>query len=228
MEFNGLRGQRLSKYLTQTLMSHGNEMICQPVTLSGYAEWPKVADAVIEAVPSASGAVPTTTVVGARLQALAPSPICRCRAWTSRASGVGKSAGSMCPSYRRSGVRLNVSASTITFWNRCGRVWAPDYAGEDPRALVVSTGSHAGVWKTGSWRQMRDCTPLWRHRSTKGVRKTLSDYMVYRGNTEGAFPDILSSRCVPSVSGAVPARRLQGPSAGEAVLNDQRQRLPPA
>src|SRR5262249_3498716 len=30
-------------------MSHGNEMICQPVTLSGYAEWPKVADAVIEA-----------------------------------------------------------------------------------------------------------------------------------------------------------------------------------
>src|SRR4030095_3406613 len=39
----------LSKYLTQTFMSHGNEMICQPVTLSGYAEWPKVADAVIEA-----------------------------------------------------------------------------------------------------------------------------------------------------------------------------------
>jgi hypothetical protein len=30
-------------------MSHGNEMIGQPVTLSGYAEWPKVADAVIEA-----------------------------------------------------------------------------------------------------------------------------------------------------------------------------------
>jgi hypothetical protein len=37
------------KYLTQTFMSHGNEMICQQVTLSGYAEWPKVADAVIEA-----------------------------------------------------------------------------------------------------------------------------------------------------------------------------------
>jgi hypothetical protein len=34
-------------------MSHGNEMICQPVTLSGYAEWPKVADAVIEAAPTA-------------------------------------------------------------------------------------------------------------------------------------------------------------------------------
>ena len=31
-------------------MSHGNEMICQSVTLSGYAEWPKVADAVIEAI----------------------------------------------------------------------------------------------------------------------------------------------------------------------------------
>jgi hypothetical protein len=30
-------------------MSHGYEMICQPVALSGYAEWPKVADAVIEA-----------------------------------------------------------------------------------------------------------------------------------------------------------------------------------
>ena len=30
-------------------MSHGNEMICQPMTLSGDAEWPKVADAVIEA-----------------------------------------------------------------------------------------------------------------------------------------------------------------------------------
>ena len=30
-------------------MSHGNEMICQQVTLSGYAEWPKMADAVIEA-----------------------------------------------------------------------------------------------------------------------------------------------------------------------------------
>jgi hypothetical protein len=30
-------------------MSHGNEMICQPVTLSGYAEWPQVADTVIEA-----------------------------------------------------------------------------------------------------------------------------------------------------------------------------------
>jgi len=30
-------------------MSHGNDMIGQPGTLSGYAEWPQVADAVIEA-----------------------------------------------------------------------------------------------------------------------------------------------------------------------------------
>jgi hypothetical protein len=27
--------KKLSKYLTQTFMSHGNEMMCQPVTLSG-------------------------------------------------------------------------------------------------------------------------------------------------------------------------------------------------
>ena len=49
MEFNGLQRQKLSKYLAQIFTSHGNEMICQPVTLSGYTEWPKVADAVIEA-----------------------------------------------------------------------------------------------------------------------------------------------------------------------------------
>ena len=30
-------------------MSHGNDMLGQPGTLSGYAEWPQVADAVIEA-----------------------------------------------------------------------------------------------------------------------------------------------------------------------------------
>ena len=40
---------KLSKYLTQTFMAHYNAMICQQVTLSGDAEWPKVADAVIEA-----------------------------------------------------------------------------------------------------------------------------------------------------------------------------------
>jgi hypothetical protein len=39
----------LSKYLTQTFTAHCNEMRCQPLTLSGYAESPKVADAVIEA-----------------------------------------------------------------------------------------------------------------------------------------------------------------------------------
>jgi len=41
--------QKLSKSLTQTFMSPYNEMLCQPVTVSGDAEWPKVADAVIEA-----------------------------------------------------------------------------------------------------------------------------------------------------------------------------------
>ena len=41
--------KKLSKYLTQTFMSHGNEMSCQPLTLSGYAASLKVAEAVIEA-----------------------------------------------------------------------------------------------------------------------------------------------------------------------------------
>ena len=45
----GCSEKKLSKNLTQTFLSHGNDMICQPVTLSGYAEWPQVADAVIEA-----------------------------------------------------------------------------------------------------------------------------------------------------------------------------------
>jgi hypothetical protein len=39
--------------LTQTFTAHCNAMICQQVTLSGDAEWPKVADAVIEARQSA-------------------------------------------------------------------------------------------------------------------------------------------------------------------------------
>jgi hypothetical protein len=56
-------------------MSHCNEMLCQQVTLSGYAEWPKVADAVIEAlkamsVPSASALVPLTLVCGTPFHAL--------------------------------------------------------------------------------------------------------------------------------------------------------------
>jgi len=41
--------EKLSKCLTQTFTAHCNAVICQQVTLSGDAEWPKVADAVIEA-----------------------------------------------------------------------------------------------------------------------------------------------------------------------------------
>ena len=41
--------KKLSKHLAQTLMAHCNVMICQQATVSGDAEWPKVADAVIEA-----------------------------------------------------------------------------------------------------------------------------------------------------------------------------------
>ncbi len=45
----GCGDEKWSKYLTQTFIAHCNAMICQQVTLSGDAEWPKVADAVIEA-----------------------------------------------------------------------------------------------------------------------------------------------------------------------------------
>src|SRR2546422_8125026 len=45
----GCGDEKLSKYLTQAFTAHCNAMICQQVTLSGDAEWPKVADAVIEA-----------------------------------------------------------------------------------------------------------------------------------------------------------------------------------
>jgi hypothetical protein len=45
----GCGDKKLSKSLTQTFTAHCNAMICQQVTLSGDAEWPKVADAVIEA-----------------------------------------------------------------------------------------------------------------------------------------------------------------------------------
>ena len=45
----GCGDEKLSKYLTQTFTAHCNAMICQQVTLPGDAEWPKVADAVIEA-----------------------------------------------------------------------------------------------------------------------------------------------------------------------------------
>src|SRR5882724_3021524 len=49
----GCGDEKLSKYLTQTFIAHCNAMICQQVTLSGDAEWPKVADAVIEAAVTA-------------------------------------------------------------------------------------------------------------------------------------------------------------------------------
>ena len=56
----------MSKYLTQTFMSHCNAMICQQVTLSGYAEWPKVADAVIEArLCTGYGTLPVVSAGGA-------------------------------------------------------------------------------------------------------------------------------------------------------------------
>ena len=52
----GCDDEKLSKYLTHTFMAHCHTMICQQVTLSGEAEWPKVADAVIEAEKFASKA----------------------------------------------------------------------------------------------------------------------------------------------------------------------------
>ena len=51
----GCDDKKLSKYLTHTFMAHCHTMICQQVTLSGEAEWPKVADAVIEAQYPLSG-----------------------------------------------------------------------------------------------------------------------------------------------------------------------------
>src|SRR5262245_58893408 len=45
----GCREKKLSKNLTQTFMAYCNVMICQQAALSGEAERPKVADAVIEA-----------------------------------------------------------------------------------------------------------------------------------------------------------------------------------
>jgi hypothetical protein len=45
----GCSEKKLSKNLTRTFMAYGNVMICQQAALSGEAERPKVADAVIEA-----------------------------------------------------------------------------------------------------------------------------------------------------------------------------------
>ena len=67
----GCGDEKLSKYLTQTFTAHCNAMICQQVTLSGDAEWPKVADAVIEADRSA-GAPGAHGGVG---RALGPQPV---------------------------------------------------------------------------------------------------------------------------------------------------------
>ena|SRR5438105_303732 len=54
----GCGDEKLSKYLTQTFTAHCNAMICQQVTLLGDAEWPKVADAVIEARPGLTTGYP--------------------------------------------------------------------------------------------------------------------------------------------------------------------------
>src|SRR5258705_14021161 len=56
----GCGDEKLSKYLTQTFTAHRNALICQQVTLSGDAEWPKVADAVIEAEISPSSLILST------------------------------------------------------------------------------------------------------------------------------------------------------------------------
>src|SRR5712691_11505659 len=53
-------------------MSHCNELLCQQVTLSGYAEWPKVADAMIEA--SQTLLEMAKDLVLAQIQAKALSP----------------------------------------------------------------------------------------------------------------------------------------------------------
>src|SRR5215470_9959658 len=50
----GCSEEKLSKNLIQTFTAYCNVMICQQATLSGEAERPKVADAVIEAVCSSS------------------------------------------------------------------------------------------------------------------------------------------------------------------------------
>ena len=55
----GCSEKKLSKNLTQSFMVYCNVMICQQATLSGEAERPKVADAVIEA---SKGIVATWTL----------------------------------------------------------------------------------------------------------------------------------------------------------------------
>ena len=59
----GCDDEKLSKYLTHTFMAHCHTMMCQQVTLSGAAEWPKVADAVIEARSCSCAMAVAVTVV---------------------------------------------------------------------------------------------------------------------------------------------------------------------
>jgi hypothetical protein len=69
----GCGDEKLSKYLIQTFTAHCNAMICQQVTLLGDAEWPKVADAVIEAKKLALIMAPATpTDEGSREKHLSP------------------------------------------------------------------------------------------------------------------------------------------------------------
>jgi hypothetical protein len=65
---------KLSKYLTQTFMAHCNAMICQQVMLSGDAEWPKVADAVIEADIDMHENAKKQRLVDATIHALLTAP----------------------------------------------------------------------------------------------------------------------------------------------------------
>ena len=51
----GCGGKKLLKYLTQPCMTHCSATICQQVTLSGGAGWPKVAGAVIKAPANVPG-----------------------------------------------------------------------------------------------------------------------------------------------------------------------------
>src|SRR2546427_8703812 len=74
----GCGDEKLSKYLTQTFTAHCNAMICQQVTLSGDAEWPKVADAVIEAeLWTRSISLPTVTPGAPKALALSRCPRAR-------------------------------------------------------------------------------------------------------------------------------------------------------
>src|SRR3989454_6034292 len=92
----GCGDEKLSKSLTQTFTAHCNAMICQQVTLSGDAEWPKVADAVIEAdqrtnrghVPAYN---PTTSL--ARVDQICPRRIAVLRSQATRKSAILREIG---------------------------------------------------------------------------------------------------------------------------------------